>query len=86
MLHPTSVTNIIDRLERQAWSGAAHPTDRRTTLARITDQGRAVVAKATDAVSAIGFGVGGLTVAELDHLTALLRKTRIAAGDFPATP
>jgi hypothetical protein len=27
--------------------------------------------------------VDGLTVAELDQLTALLRKLRIAAGDFP---
>jgi hypothetical protein len=27
--------------------------------------------------------VDGLTVAELDQLTDLLRKLRIAAGDFP---
>jgi DNA-binding MarR family transcriptional regulator len=84
MLHPTSVTNIIDRLEKQGLvDRIAHPTDRRTTLAEITGEGRRVVAKATDAVSATGFGLDGLTPEELDQITALLRKTRIAAGDFP---
>jgi hypothetical protein len=34
-------------------------------------------------VSSIRFGVDGLSVAELDQLTDLLRKLRIAAGDFP---
>ena len=86
MLHPTSVTNIVDRLENQGLvERIAHPTDRRTTLAAITPEGRRVVGKATDAVSLTGFGLGGLTSAELDQLTALIRKTRIAAGDFPAT-
>jgi len=86
MLHPTSVTNIVDRLENQGLvERIAHPTDRRTTLAAITPEGRRVVGKATDAVSLTGFGLGGLTPAELDQLTALIRKTRIAAGDFPAT-
>jgi DNA-binding MarR family transcriptional regulator len=84
MLHPTSVTNIIDRLEQQDLvRRIPHPTDRRTVLAQITEDGRQVVEKATEAVSSIRFGVDGLTVAELDQLTALLRKLRIAAGDFP---
>jgi DNA-binding MarR family transcriptional regulator len=84
MLHPTSVTNIIDRLERQGLvSRIAHPTDRRTTLAAITDEGRRVVSKATEAVSATGFGLGALTEGELDQITAVLRKLRIHAGDFP---
>jgi DNA-binding MarR family transcriptional regulator len=84
MLHPTSVTNIIDRLERQELvRRVAHPTDRRTKLAAITDDGRRVVDKATEAVSATGFGVTALCDDELDCLTALLRKVRIAAGDFP---
>jgi DNA-binding MarR family transcriptional regulator len=84
MLHPTSVTNIIDRLELQDLvRRIPHPTDRRTVLAQITAYGRQVVEKATEAVSAIRFGVDGLTVAELDQLTYLLRKLRIAAGDFP---
>jgi DNA-binding MarR family transcriptional regulator len=84
MLHPTSVTNIIDRLEQQDLvQRIPHPTDRRTVLAQITEDGRQVVEKATEAVSSIRFGVDGLTIAELDQLTDLLRKLRIAAGDFP---
>ena len=84
MLHPTSVTNIIDRLEAQSLvCRMAHPTDRRTTLAAITEEGRRVVDKATEAVSATGFGLTGLSDRELDQITALLRKMRIHAGDFP---
>jgi DNA-binding MarR family transcriptional regulator len=84
MLHPTSVTNIIDRLERQGLvSRIAHPTDRRTTLAAITDEGRRVVGKATEAVSSTGFGLNSLSEGELDQITAILRKLRIHAGDFP---
>jgi DNA-binding MarR family transcriptional regulator len=84
MLHPTSVTNIIDRLEQQELVlRIPHPTDRRTVLAQITEDGRQVVEKATEAVTSISFGVDGLTVSELDQLTDLLRKLRIAAGDFP---
>jgi DNA-binding MarR family transcriptional regulator len=84
MLHPTSVTNIIDRLEQQELvRRSPHPTDRRTVLAQITEDGHQVVEKATEAVTSIRFGVDGLTVDELDRLTELLRKLRIAAGDFP---
>jgi DNA-binding MarR family transcriptional regulator len=84
MLHPTSVTNIIDRLEQQELvQRTPHPTDRRTVLAQITEDGRQVVEKATEAVCSIRFGVDGLTDAELDQVTDLLRKLRIAAGDFP---
>jgi DNA-binding MarR family transcriptional regulator len=85
MLHPTSVTNIIDRLERQGLvERAPHPTDRRTTLARLTEDGRRVVGKATEVVSATGFGVSALTDDELNQLTSVLRRVRIDAGDFPA--
>ena len=84
MLHPTSVTNIIDRLEDQGLvRRVPHPTDRRTTLAEITDDGRAVVEKATEAATSATLGMGGLTDRELDQLTKLLRKLRIDAGDFP---
>jgi DNA-binding MarR family transcriptional regulator len=84
MLHPTSVTNIVDRLEQQGLvHRVAHPTDRRTKLAEINDDGRRIVDKATEAVSATGFGMGALDDGELNRLTAMLRKLRVAAGDFP---
>jgi DNA-binding MarR family transcriptional regulator len=84
MLHPTSVTNIIDRLEQQGLvRRIPHPTDRRTVLAQMTEDGHQVVEKATEAVSSIRFGVDGLTIDDLDRVTELLRKLRIAAGDFP---
>jgi len=84
MVHPTSITNIVDRLESQGLvRRSAHPTDRRTTLAEITDDGRRIVDKATEAVCATSFGMAALSDRELDQVTSLLRKVRIDAGDFP---
>jgi DNA-binding MarR family transcriptional regulator len=83
MVHPTSVTNIVDRLEAQGLvRRTAHPTDRRTTLCEITSEGRKVAAIATDAVVAIDLGIAGLTEREADQLTRLLAKMRRASGDF----
>jgi DNA-binding MarR family transcriptional regulator len=84
MLHPTSVTNIVDRLEKQGLVRRdGHPTDRRTKLAKITDEGRRVVDKATEAISATSFGLGAIPDDELDRITSVLRKMRVDAGDFP---
>jgi DNA-binding MarR family transcriptional regulator len=83
MIHPTSVTNIVDRLEAQGLVRRLdHPTDRRTTLCEITDDGRAVVDKATAAVTAVDLGITGLSEREVDQLTRLLGKLRREAGDF----
>lgn len=85
MLHPTSVTNIVDRLEAQGFlRRTPHPSDRRTTLASITDEGRRVVEKATEAVAAANLGMGDLPVEILDEITEALRLLRVDAGDFPA--
>jgi DNA-binding MarR family transcriptional regulator len=85
MLHPTSVTNIVDRLEAQGFlHRTPHPTDRRTTLAEITAEGRRVAEKATAAVGAATLGMGELSEVELDRITSALRTLRIDAGDFPA--
>ena len=84
MLHPTSITNIIDRLEDQGLvRRVSHPTDRRTTLAEITAEGRKVVEAATEATSGIALGMGNLSEDELDRITDLLRQLRVDAGDFP---
>ena len=87
MIHPTSVTNLVDRLEDAGLvRRAAHPTDRRTTLAAITPAGRRLVERATERVTDVQLGLQGLDERELDELSALLRKVRLDAGDYaPAT-
>lgn len=87
MIHPTSVTNVVDRLEAQGLvRRVPHPTDRRTTLCEITPDGRERVEKATAAVTAVGFGITGLGPREVDQLTRLVGKLRHAAGDFDEAP
>ncbi|MBP2476855.1 DNA-binding MarR family transcriptional regulator [Crossiella equi] len=82
-LHPTSVTNIVDRLESDGLvQREPHPTDRRTTLVAITDAGRDRMKVATEAVVEAGFGLQGLSGPETVQLTALLAKVRHATGDF----
>jgi hypothetical protein len=53
-------------------------------LCEITADGRDLVAKATDAVTAIDLGITGLTERELDQLTRLVGKLRLASGDYEA--
>ncbi len=82
-VHPTSVTNTVDRLEAQGLvKRSPHPTDRRTTLAEITADGRGVAERATRALNAGPFVSTGLTEEELQLLFGLLRTLRQAAGDF----
>jgi DNA-binding MarR family transcriptional regulator len=82
-VHPTSVTSIIDRLEAQGLvRRLKHPTDGRAVLAEITDDGRALVERATADLVTAEFGVGALDPEELDRLSRLLRPVRVAAGDF----
>ena len=83
MVHPTSVTNIVQRLVRQGLvEQAPNPADGRGMLAAITPAGRGVMEAATDDLVAGGFSLGALTPREHDQLFALLRKVRLAAGDF----
>jgi len=82
-LHPTSVTNIVDRLEADDLvKRIPHPTDRRTTLVEITELGHQRRAAATAALTATRFGLRGLTERQTSVLTDLLTKVRRAAGDF----
>jgi DNA-binding MarR family transcriptional regulator len=83
MIHPTSVTNIIDRLEEQGLvRRLPHPTDRRTTLAELTDNGRRLAVRATAAVNAVHFGLDGLSGDDLRDLMGIIRKLRLEIGDF----
>jgi DNA-binding MarR family transcriptional regulator len=84
-VHPTSVTNLIDGLEKLGYvTRAAHPTDRRTTLATITDRGRTVAQQSTEALNAMRFGTGELSRTDLAAVTDVLRRMREGAGDFHA--
>jgi len=83
MVHPTSVTNTIDRLEgADLVVRKPNPQDRRGTLAEITPAGREVVSQATEVLMAAGFGMRGYHADQLDDLFGLLRNLRVDAGDF----
>lgn len=76
-VHPTSVTNAVDRLEQAGLvSREPHPTDRRTTLVRLSRSGRSVARRATKVLNAEVFSDPLLRQIEgLDRL-------RQSAGDF----
>jgi DNA-binding MarR family transcriptional regulator len=83
MVHPTSVTNIVQRLEQAGLvDRTPNPQDGRGTLAGITDEGRRVVQAATDDLVRLDFGLEALDAAERAQLFDLLRKVRVAASDF----
>jgi len=83
MLHQASVTNIVNRLEAQGLvRRVPHPTDGRTTLAELTDEGRRLAADATEAVHRSEFGLTALGEPELGDLVTVVRHLRLTAGDF----
>jgi DNA-binding MarR family transcriptional regulator len=85
-VHPTSVTNAVDRLEGGGLvRRVPHPTDRRTTLARITPEGRRLAGRAAEALNEQVFAALPLTAAELDRTTGSLRRLRAATGDPDAS-
>ena len=83
MVHPTSVTNTIDRLEHAGLVvRRPNPQDRRGTLAEITPAGREVVAQATEVLMTAEFGLRGYQDDQLYAMFSLLRTLRVEAGDF----
>ena len=83
MVHPTSVTNAVDRLETQGLvRRRPNPNDGRGVLAEITDKGREVVEKATRDLMAAQFGLSSYTGEQLEELVDLLRVLRVETGDF----
>ena len=83
MVHPTSVTNAMDRLETQGLvRRVADVEDRRRTFAELTPEGEAVLAKATKEIMSIDFAIKGLDAKKQDEAYELLRSLRSSAGDF----
>jgi len=82
-VHPTSVTNIVDGLEGLGYvKRERHERDRRTTLARITDDGRAAADAATTALNDARFGTEPLEKSRLEEIFELLRALRQGGDDF----
>ncbi len=83
MVHPTSVTNTVDRLERAGLvSRRPNPLDGRGVLAAITERGREVVEQATRELMEMDFGLEGYSAAQCQEVFDLLRPLRVDAGDF----
>ncbi|WP_042428290.1 MarR family winged helix-turn-helix transcriptional regulator [Streptacidiphilus anmyonensis] len=83
MVHPTSVTNTVDRLEAAGLvARRPNPLDGRGVLAAITPKGRDVVEAATRDLMAMDFGLTGYDAEGCKQLFEMLRPLRIAAGDF----
>jgi DNA-binding MarR family transcriptional regulator len=82
-VHRTSVTNLVDGLEKaELVRRRPHDTDRRATLAEITDRGREVAVAATEELNAAGFCLDALPRDDLEAVTRVLAKLRKDAGDF----
>jgi DNA-binding MarR family transcriptional regulator len=84
-VHPTSVTNAIDRLEAAGLvQRGQHPTDRRTILIELLPAGRDLAMEATAALNKEVFDDPGLKPEQLQELWAILADLRQSAGDFKA--
>ena len=82
-VHPTSVTNAVDRLEQAGLAERRpHPSDGRTVLVEITPAGRTLVPVAAAALNEEVFSRPGFGAEDLTALTAILTRFRRRAGDF----
>jgi len=83
MVHPTTVTLVIDQLEgRDLVARRPHPTDRRTILAALTDEGRRVVTKAGEDLAGAQFGLTGVSESLAQRVTGVLGQVRTKMGDI----
>jgi len=81
-VHPTSVTSLIDRLERDGYvERVPHPSDRRTTLASLTVAGRNIAGQATKILNEDRFGMNSLSSESHEELVLLLDRIRETGGD-----
>ena len=82
-VHPTSVTNAVDRLQQAGLvRRGANKADRRTTLVALTAAGRDVARRATERLNADVFTAPGLSATDAGRLVTVLTRMRRDAGDF----
>jgi DNA-binding MarR family transcriptional regulator len=79
LVHPTSVTSTIDRLENlELVRRMAHPTDRRATLAGITPKGRRAVASSSIRMAELRFGMTALSASQAKAVYTILARVRLS--------
>lgn len=82
-VHPASVTNAVNRLERDGLvERLSHPDDGRTVLATLTPDGRKLARRATKALNGQVFEKIPLQSAEQVDLFKILYSFRQNSGDF----
>jgi DNA-binding MarR family transcriptional regulator len=93
LVAPTRLTYIVDRLERRGTlERRPHDHDRRSVVARITPEGRALVAAGTQAVATDNFGFGDMDAGALRALTRTMLgieevvRTEVAAAASEPPP
>lgn len=78
MVHPTTVTVVIDQLEKKGLvKRKGDPKDRRVILAKLTAAGQAVTRDSTIALSKGNFGFPDLGEREIRTLIELLAELRL---------
>ncbi|MDO8211613.1 MarR family winged helix-turn-helix transcriptional regulator [Conexibacter sp. CPCC 206217] len=84
-VHRTSMTHMADRLEEAGLvTRVSHAQDRRSTLIAITEAGRELAERATQALNAAGMAMDPLAPEEQESITRLLSAIRRDEGDFAA--
>ncbi len=82
-VHPTSVTNAVDRLEAaRLVLRRPHATDGRAILVEVTAAGRHLALEATAELNRRVFAEPGLAPGKVRTLVGTLRELRQRAGDF----
>ncbi len=82
-VHPTSVTNAVDRLEDAGLvTRSTHPEDRRAMLVALTTEGRELAERATKALNTEVFEQPDLEAKDVRSLVDVLTRLRRGAGDF----
>jgi DNA-binding MarR family transcriptional regulator len=82
-VHPTSVTNTVDRLARDGLvSREPHPVDGRAAMLVLTEEGRGLVERATAALNTEVFEHPGFSDDDTTELVRIIARFRRDAGDF----
>jgi len=82
-VHPTSVTNTVERLVRDGLVvREPHPTDGRAAILVLTGDGRELVERATSALNTEVFAEPGLSGEDTEELVSIIARLRRASGDF----